>query len=121
MGSDRVQVSFTIAHVGTHPGASFYRYDTDCDTSITNTDKYNVYLEFTSEVAGSTPTCNGLVDGTPSAGFIQLFEGQPRTITCTVDASGVQGVYEDLFEVNLRYRYLQSIEKPLEIRDVSIN
>jgi hypothetical protein len=122
MGSDKIQISFIIQHVGTHPGAIFFKYTEDeCDTSITNTNKYKVHIDITSDVDGKKPSCNGLEDAADgnSEGFITLFDGQPRTVTCQIDTSSVDSVYEDLLEINLKYKYMMAIEKPLEIKDVS--
>lgn len=121
MGNDKIQVSFVIEHVGTHPGAMFFKYTEDCDTSITNTDRYKVYVEATSDVNGNKPSCNGLEEASDgnSKGFVTLFDGEPRTVTCQISTAGVESVYEDLLTINLRYKYMTAIEKPLEIRDVT--
>lgn len=129
IGEDKVQLTFTISHVG-NPTDSFFAVGTECDDSITNPQKYVVYINVTSDVNGARADCSGLEDpvegpirgahGERYGGFVRMYRGQPRTVTCTLDLSNVESTFEELFEVELFYRYMQSIEKPMLIRDVSI-
>ncbi|MDO8642943.1 MAG: hypothetical protein Q7R76_05190 [Candidatus Woesearchaeota archaeon] len=130
IGEDKVQLTFTISHVGA-PTDSFFAVGSDCDDSITNPQKYVVFVNVTSDVNGAFADCSGLEDpaegaivgpkGERHGGFVRMYRGQPRTVTCTIDLSHVESTFEELFEVELLYRYMQSIEKPMLIRDVSVS
>lgn len=129
VGEDKIQLTFTVSHVG-NPTDSFFAVGTECDDTITNPQKYVVFVNVTSDVNGAYADCAGLEDpaegpvlgpnGERKGGFVRMYRGAPRTITCTVDLSNVESTFEELFEVELMYRYMQSIEKPILIRDVSI-
>ncbi len=121
VGENKIQFIFEIANVG-DPNAAFFKVTSDdCEDVITNIDRYKVFLSATSDINGVKPVCSGLEDPTPdrSAGFVNLFDGNPRTVTCTLDVSTVESDFEDLITFDLEYRYLQSIEKLVEIRDVT--
>ena len=121
IGTDKIQLTFEVAHVG-DPKDGFFNVDApECDTSITNPDRNVVFVSVVSDVNGRKPKCDGMQDAAAdgSSGFVTLFEGAPRVVTCTLDISGIQSTFEDLFEVDLEYKYLQSIEKQILIRDVS--
>ncbi len=129
VGEDKIQLTFTISHVG-DPTDSFFAVGTECDDTITNPQKYVAFVNVTSDVNGAHADCSGLEDpvegpvlgpnGERSGGFVRMYRGQPRTVTCTVDLSNVESTFEELFEVELLYRYMQSIERPMLIRDVSV-
>jgi len=121
VGENKIQFIFEIAHVG-DPNDAFFKVTADeCDDVITNQDRFKVFLSATSDINGIKPVCTGLEDPTPdrSAGFVNLFDGHPRTITCTLDVSTVESEFEDLLTFDVEYRYLQSIEEMVEIRDVT--
>ncbi len=121
IGTDKIQVSFEVAHVGDAADRFFNVDAAECDTSITNPDRNMVFINVISDVNGRIPKCDGLQEAAPdgSSGFVTLFEGAPRIVTCTIDISGIESTFEDLFEVDLEYKYLQAIEKQLLIRDVA--
>lgn len=121
IGTDKIQVSFTVDHVG-NPSNSFYAVSADkCDDTITNPERYMVYVNVVSDINGKFPKCDGLEMPTAdrSAGYVRLFEGEPRVVTCTLDVSGIDSTFEELFEVDLDYKYLQSIETQVQVRDVA--
>ncbi len=129
IGSDKIQLTFTVSHVG-DPTDSFFAVGTDCEDTVTNPQRYVVFVNVTSDVNGAFADCGGLEDpgqgaitgpnGERHGGFVRLYRAQPRTITCTVDLANIQSDFEELFEVDLQYRYMQSIETPMLIRDVSV-
>jgi len=120
-GSDKLQVLFTISHVG-FPEDRFYKQGTECDDVETNPDKDLVWFEVVSELAGSKAECSGLRDAVPdrSAGFVELQNGVDTQVVCGFDVTGVESIYETPLNVKLRYRYSQFIEVPLLIKDVSV-
>ncbi len=121
IGTDKIQVTFEVAHVGDPNDAFFNVESPECDTSITNPDKNMVFINIVSDVNGRVAKCDGMQEASSdgSSGFITLFQGAPRVVTCTIDVSGIQSTFEDLLEVDLEYKYLQSIEKEILVRDVS--
>ena len=76
-----------------------------------------------SELSGAKATCNGLRDALPdrSGGFVDLANGADSQVVCSFDVTDVESVYETPVNVKLKYRYYQFIEKPILIKDVSIN
>ena len=121
-GSDKIQVIFTVSHVG-FPEDRFYKVDTECDDSQANRDKDLVWFEVVGAVGGSRADCSGIREALPdgSGGFIELTNGADTQVVCTFDVSDVGGVYETPLQARLEYRYSQFIEKNILIKDVSIN
>jgi hypothetical protein len=120
IGTEKIQVTFEVAHIG-DPLDGFFAVDApECDPSITNPDRNMVFINVISDVNGRVPKCDGLQEASPdgSSGYITLFEGAPRIVTCSIDISGIESTFEDLFEVDLEYKYLQSIQRDLIVRDV---
>lgn len=120
LGSDKIQIQFEISHVG-ETNDRFYKLDTECDDRTTNTDKDLVYFEVETEIEGSSADCSGLRDSKSqgNAGYVELFNGKPRTVVCSFDVSGIQGTYEKQIVSKLEYRYYQFIEKNVLVKDVS--
>lgn len=120
LGSDKIQVSFKIEHVG-NINDRFFKKGIECDYKVTNPDKNKVWVEVTSDINGEKASCSGLQEPNAdnSAGYVTLWDMKPRTIVCSIDASGVEGVFEELFTVSLKYRYTQFIEKSILVKDVS--
>ncbi len=121
VGTDKIQLTFKIAHTGEDQGNFYAISASRCDNAITNPQKNVVFVDVKSDINGRMPRCDGLEMPSPdrASGYVRLFDGQLRIITCTLDISGIESTFEDLFEVDLEYKYEQSIEKRLEIRDVS--
>lgn len=120
LGENKVQILFEISHVGDSDNM-FYKKGTDCNEAVTNPDKYKVYLKVTSDINGVLPKCSGLeqANSVGAEGYVTLFNGQKRAVTCTLDLKNVDSVYEDLFTAELTYRYHQYFEKEIEIQDIS--
>ncbi len=119
MGTDKIQISFVVQNVKEIPGLIFKK-GTVCDDAVNNPDMNKVWVEVTSDINGVKPECSGLQEGTGrSQGYITLYGGEPRTVTCSIDLSSVDSIFEEILEIKLDYNYLQFIERPLEIRDVS--
>lgn len=142
IGEHKIQVTFNVEHVGESTG-TFYTHNHDCDDRITNPNKYVVYVDVISDINGETAHCTGLEvpsdigpdgepirdeDGNPPgfvgtkqhAGFVRLFRGAPRTVTCTIDISHIDNDFEELFEVELSYRYSTTIETKILVKDVTL-
>jgi hypothetical protein len=114
---DSIQAQITIGALG-QPTDSFYKEGTECDNKRNNPDKFVVFMEVEPIVNGAvTARCSGLNGG--NSGFITLFDGADRTISCSFDTSGISGNFETRMNVKLRYRYSQFIEKNIIIRDVT--
>jgi hypothetical protein len=124
MGQNSVQVTFKIEHVGT--GIFFDPADTVpdkwfCQDSIQNPyeNVVRVHVYF-SEAGYDAPKikCSGLEK--PAEGRVQLFQGTPREISCTIKGdTNKKRIYQDLLHIDLEYQYMNYIEKPMIIRDVT--
>jgi len=120
-GKNGVQVSFTIEHVG-EPGALFYRDDALCDRRINNPEMYQVYVEVEPIVNGQiNAECSGFQEGSGDAGYVTLFQGNPRVVTCSFDTASLSTDFIEPLSINLRYRYQQFIEKQVIVKDVATN
>ncbi len=120
IGDDKIQIIFEIDHMGDKVNNQIYEKGSVCDDQITNNKRNRVFIRVNSRVNGRMPECSSLDERVDSAsGFITLYDSQKRAITCTLDLAGVNSVYEDLFTLDLQYRYSQFIEKEITIRDVS--
>jgi hypothetical protein len=120
-GSESVQVVFTVGHVGLESD-HFFKVGADCDARDGNPDLYKVFIDVDSIVNnGISAECSGFQEGSGSSGYITLFDKQPRTVTCKFDLSSIRGSSETPLNIDLEYRYMQSIEKQIEVRDVSTN
>ncbi len=120
LGSDKIQVSFKIDHVG-NVNDRIFKKETECDYKVTNPNKNKVWIEVTSDINGKKASCSGLQEANAdnSVGYVTLWDQKPRTVVCSIDVSDVDGVFEELFTVELKYRYLQFIEKTILVKDVS--
>ncbi|MBI5389817.1 hypothetical protein HZB01_05565 [Candidatus Woesearchaeota archaeon] len=128
MGTDKIQLKFNIKHIGERLDKIFSKDTTECNDVITNTERNKIYVKVTSDINGRKPRCQGLQNPSPdqSEGFVTLWDdssGTPQEapVTCILDVHDQETIFEDLFEIELEYRYQQAISTPLEIRDVSTN
>jgi hypothetical protein len=122
LGDGSVQVIFEVEHVG-NPQNYIYRpgRETICDQSVDNYPNKNlVHVRVTSMVNQRRPQCSGLEepDADGAGGFLRLYQGRKRAVTCTLDIKDVEAIYQELFEVELDYKYHQYLEKDLIIRDI---
>ena len=124
-GENKVSVIFTLSHVG---NGAIYKYQGDdtnpCDDSISNLDEQDeVFVEVSLPSALSADIeCSGSFTNSQAAysfGEVKMYDGAPRTITCTIiEESGQNNlVYEDLLSVDLSYRYAESIRQTVTIKD----
>ncbi|MFH0875251.1 MAG: hypothetical protein V1859_04900 [archaeon] len=121
LGDNKVQIVFTIENVKDVKGTIFKRASV-CDDSVNNPDLNKVWVDVKTDINGVRADCTGLMEGASrSQGYVTLYNGEPRTVTCTVDLSNVDSIFEKAYEITLDYNYLHYIERPLEIRDVSTN
>lgn len=120
LGSDKIQVSFKVEHVG-DVNDRIFKKETECNYKVTNIDKNKVWVEVTSDINGNKASCSGLQEPNAdnSAGYVTLWDMKPRTVVCSIDVSNIDGVFEELFTVDLDYRYMQFIEKTILVKDVS--
>jgi len=120
-GSDKLQVIFTVSHVG-FPEDRFYKVDTECDDSEANPNKDLVWFEVVSDLVGEKASCTGLRDALAdkSGGYIELTNGADTQVVCSFDVSGIESIFETPVNVKLDYRYYQFIETDLLIKDVSV-
>jgi hypothetical protein len=118
-GREKIQLSFRIQSVGA-PNDRFYRHDTMCDRSVSNTDKNIVYMKVLPiDNNRINADCTGFMNGVRgSEGYVNLFNGEPRNVVCSFDTSSVQSDFETRVNVELKYRYMQFIEKPILIKDI---
>lgn len=125
-GGNKVSVLFTVSHVGTDGKIFKYEGDDDnpCDDSLTNQAekdevKLHVYLP---DQTSATIECNGDFDdgGSETTGYVKLFEGNPRTVTCTITEStnNADVIYEDLLAIDMYYRYGQTAKTTVIIKDL---
>ena len=118
-GQTSVRVVMTISHVGS-PDDYFFRLNSECDARDGNSDMYRVFVDVRPIVNGQIAArCSGLQEGSGSSGYITLHNGQARDLICTFDLSDLQGSSVTPLNVELSYRYMQSIETPITIRAMS--
>ncbi|NJL43826.1 MAG: hypothetical protein HC945_00665, partial [Nitrosarchaeum sp.] len=54
-------------------------------------------------------------------GSVTLLNGAPTQVTCVIEAQGPpRGVYQDMVDIELQYRYGQFVDQILTIQDVSL-
>ncbi len=120
MGQNKIQVLFTISHVGT---GTIYKLGTTCDDSVTNTDKNKVYAKVSlpdgTDAAIKCPQLSG--NTAKTEGFVTLYDGEPTTVTCTIETPTGNKIYEPILYITLDYLYGQYVDKQVEVKDVSTN
>jgi hypothetical protein len=114
LGADKIQLTFTVEHVGDVKDDFFSVSTAACDASLTNPERNRVFVTVLSDIRG----VKGPQTTDKSEGFVRLFNKAPRLVTCSYDLSGVSGDFEDDVIIELHYKYLQSIQKSLLIKDV---
>ena len=121
-GKDGVQLAFTITNNG-EANDRFFKVDTDCDRRVNNLDKDIVYIDVSAIDNGRLDArCTGFKDGNGgSSGFVYLPGGESRKVICTYDTQTVTSDFETRVNVELSYRYMQYIEKPILIKDIGSN
>jgi len=122
VGKNKMQVIYQISpQLAT--GELFFKPDTDCDDRRNNPDLYRVFIKVEPIVNGRIAAdCTGFSDSSSrSSGYITIFDATPRTITCTYDTTGISGDFTTRANLELEYRFMQFIEKPILIKDVSTN
>lgn len=118
-GKDGIQLSFTITNQG-EANDRFFKVDTDCDRKVNNPEKDIVYIDVSAIDNGRlNARCTGFKDGNGgSTGFVYLPGGESRKVICTYDTESVENDFETRVNVELSYRYMQYIEKPILIKDI---
>ncbi len=122
-GGSKISVIFTIGHVGTGLIYKFEGSEEDpCDDSLTNVERNKVWLELSlPEQSQSTINCMGdfSSSGEMVEGEITLFEGNPRTVTCTIEEQSTEDIiYEDLLEIDMSYRYASTDQITVNVKDL---
>lgn len=115
LGENRVQVTFTIEHMGT--GEFFSRLENEtCDPSVRNPNKYRleviVHGMNNENAQVNCPRLGG------TEGIVTLYNGAPQTITCSVEEESPVRIFEDTLTIELRYRYSEFIEQPIIIQAI---
>jgi hypothetical protein len=118
-GKEKIQLSFKVQSLG-GPNDRFFRYDTECDRSVSNPNRNIVHVKVLPiDNNRINAECTGFMNGVRgSEGYVNLFGGEPRNIVCSFDTSSVQSDFETRVNVELKYRYMQFIEKPILIKDI---
>jgi hypothetical protein len=121
-GDDKISIVFTVSQMDVRGKLFASGSDNGCDLSLTNTDKNKVGIKLSLPTESAAQiTCPGITTGFASIaeGEIILYEGNPRTVTCTVKGNAQPGVvYEDLISIDLFYRYGQMDQKTIVIKDL---
>ena len=125
-GNGKISVTVTVTHAGS--GTTFFK-DTDnkCLDELTNVDKEKIKVNVLPvSIGGKTinAKCTSLTAGTTNNGYLKMYGGDSTgkasmTFSCDVDAGTIDNAFEVPLEIELDYRYLQSIETPLKIRHVA--
>jgi hypothetical protein len=122
VGREKVQLTFDITP---NRGANefFFKEGTDCNTLTSNQDRYVVFVDVKPIVGGSIPAqCSGLGSGSSaSSGYVTLPNGASRVVTCQFDTSAIQTDATTQFNIELSYRYQQTVQAPLMIKDTGNN
>lgn len=123
-GGNKISVIFTISHLG---NGKIYEYQSSqvnaCDDSLSGISQQDNVLVDVSlpPQSSSTIDCAGQFTnaGSTSRGTVKLFDGNPRSVTCSIEeTSGQQNlVYEDLLDIAMSYRYQESLRKSVVIKD----
>lgn len=119
-GGSKISVVFTLNHVG---NGEIFKVGSPngCDSNLQNTDrnKVDVYVSLP-DTSSASVTCTGFNSGgSVAVGEVTLWEGNPRTVTCTVEGgTGADIIYEDLLQVELEYMYGQSSSITVPIKDI---
>jgi len=122
-GGSKISIIFTVSHVGT---GQIYKFEGDdekpCDDSLSNVERNKVWLELSlPNQSNSKISCMGdfSSNGKKVEGEITLFEGNPRTVTCTIEEQSPEDIiYEDLLEVNMYYRYGETKQVTVNVKDL---
>ncbi len=123
LGNNKIQVQFTVAHVGATEDR-FYMDGQECDDTSTYLYKDKVYVDVVSDINGRTAECTGLQTraGQTTAsneGYVTLFNGAPRIVVCSFNLENIDFVANVPIIIEMKYRYFQFIEKPLIVQDVT--
>lgn len=111
-GSNKIDFFFTIRKAG---GAAdtLHKKGTSCGSEIADRDI--VYIEVSETKLGDLK-CSGLKDGTPTSGYVTLFNNE-REIRCsqTIEIDNLDD-FEKVVEISLEYGYKQFIDKQLTVK-----
>lgn len=119
LSANKIQVNFVVEHVGF---GEFYGREVGetCNPSVHNFNKHkvDVILHPLSD-AGLSIQCPRF--GNANQGRVKLFQGAPQTISCVIERTrpSLGRIFQDILEIELRYRYGQFIETPIIVQDVS--
>ncbi|HLP79933.1 MAG TPA: hypothetical protein VK158_04825 [Acidobacteriota bacterium] len=119
VGGQKVQMTFEIA---SKAGSSdlFMRKDTECNDQTNNPDMYKVWVNVL-PINNNAVSANCNQFGGGSSGYITLYNGQPQPLICDFTIGSVTSDFVTRVNVELEYRMMQFIEKPILIKDVTEN
>lgn len=119
LADNKIQISFVVEHIG--KGEFFGRDPNEiCDFSVRNFNKFFVDVVIRPLAAPDLlVTCTRF--GGTNQGRLKLFQGAPATIQCVIERIGPskRRIYQEVMEIELRYRYGQFIETPVLVQDVT--
>lgn len=107
-GKDKVQFSFDVNHMS---NGNFFRAGSKCEYTTAN--ERVVHVSVNTNLPGLK--CTGLNDGTDTSGFVTLFGGSPRKVTCSQDAASTSD-YEQVVNIEVTYDYLTSVETRMLVK-----
>ena len=119
LAANKIQVNFIVEHVGI--GQFYGRTEGEsCDPGHHNFNKHKVDI-ILHPLSDPGLKINCPRFGGTNQGRIQMFQGAPQTISCIVERTrdSVGRIFQDILEIELRYRYGQFIETPIIVQDVS--
>lgn len=117
-GSTGIQVSFDVVHVGDVKNSWFPQGDTVCDDRVGNSDLYKVFVEVESIINDRyRAQCSGGSFNGGNRGEVVLHGGEPRKVICSFELDEQDAEFEARLNINVDYRYMQFIEKPILIKD----
>ncbi|MGM5483621.1 MAG: hypothetical protein ACQER9_01745 [Nanobdellota archaeon] len=120
-GEDGIQIAFDVGEVGPEGSKWFAPGNTECDDRIDNPDLYKVEVEVEPIINERyQASCSGGTFNGGDKGTITLYGGEPRKVICSFDVGDQSSDFKTKVDINLRYRYLQSIDKSLLVKDYGV-
>ena len=121
-GDRGIQISFEISHVGSSSNRWFPKGDDMCDDRINNQDMYKVGVTVHPIINGQyAASCTSGNFNSGNTGVVTLHSGQPTRVVCRFDIGDQMADFETPLSIELDYRYMQSVETSLVIRDMNVN
>lgn len=121
-GKNGIQIAFDVGEVGPSGSKWFAQGNQDCDSRIDNPDLYKVEVEVKPIINGQyRASCSGGTFNGGDKGEITLYGGEPRKVICSFNLGNQESNFKTKVDIDLRYRYLQNIDKSLLVKDYGIS